>query len=201
MPLIQAQAGQQLVETLETDDGVVLYSATHEVGADNQLRTINEGWAEPALQTLNPPAPQPPPVLRGAETGIAVVRLAWDVIKKGKATAKTHDAMSSVLSQDDRDPLHYEGARQAASGAYTWTVCDSLIKSIKHILSCNVNFPCSASGSANISNVSNVGRGSVDPSVRVHAKLRAGWFAQHMGITVGFSAQGSRGFALIGKEG
>lgn len=234
MPLIQAQAGQQLAETLATDDGVVLYSAIHEVAADKQLRTIKEDWAEPALQTLNQPAPQPPPALRGAETGVAVARLAWDIIKEGKVTAKTSDAMSSVLSQDDKDPLHYEGARQAVSGAYTWTVCDSLIKSIKYveiklrlegsygarpvagskapagqylpdiyvnILSCNVNFPCSASGSANISNVSNVGRGSVDPALRVHAKLTAGWFAQHMGITVGFSAQGSRGFALIGKEG
>jgi hypothetical protein len=234
MPLIQAPAGQQLAETLETEDGVVLYSATHEVGKDRQLRTLKEEWADPALLTLNQPPLQEAPALRGADTGIAVAKLAWDIIKEGKVVAKTSDAMSSVLSQDDKDPLHYEGARQASTGAYTWTVRDSLIKSITYvriklrlegsfgarpvagskapagqylpdiyvnILGCDVNFPCSASGNANISNVSNVGRGTVDPSLRVHAKLSAGWFAQHMGITVGFSAQGSRGFALLGKEG
>jgi hypothetical protein len=234
MPLLTAQPGQKLAETLEVDDRGTVYSATHEVGDDLRLRTIEEHWADQALREIGVAPLREPPALRGAETGIAVAKLAWDIIKEGKVAAKTTDAMSSVLSQADRDPLHYEAARAGVSGAYTWTVCDSLIKSLKYveiklrvegsyaarpvkgspapgglylpdvyvnILTCNVNFPCSASGSANISNIVNVGHGEVDPALRVHAKLTAGWFAQHMGITVGFTAQGSRGFGLLGKEG
>lgn len=235
MPLMKAQPGQKLAETLEVDGRGTVYSATHEVGRDQQLHTVDENWADPDLREISLAAPQEPPALRGAaEIGIAVAKLAWDIIKEGKVAAKTTDAMSSVLAQADRDPLHYEGARRGVSGAYTWTVRDSLVKSLKYveiklrvegsygarpaagspapsglylpdiyvnILTCNVNFPCSASGSANISNIVNVGRGEVDPSLRVHAKLTAGWFAQHMGITVGFTVQGSRGFGLIGKEG
>jgi len=235
MPLMQAMPGQQLVETLETDDGAVIYGATHEVGKDLRLKTIKEVWNDAETHKLSTEILKPAPAMRGAaETGIAVAKLAWDVIKEGKVVAKTSDSMSSVLAQTDRNPLDYEGARHGTSGAYTWSVHDSLIKSIKYveiklrvegtygarpvagskapaghylpdiyvnILTCNVNFPCSASGNANISNVSNVGRGEVDPVVRVHAKLTAGWFAQHMGITVGFEAQGSRGFRLIGREG
>lgn len=70
-----------------------------------------------------------------------------------------------------------------------------------NILECTVNFPCSASGSANLANPSNIGReGEANAEVKIHAKLTAGWFAQHFGITIGFDATGTGGFRLLGKE-
>jgi hypothetical protein len=70
-----------------------------------------------------------------------------------------------------------------------------------NILECRVNFPCSASGSANLANPSNIGREKeANAEVKIHAKLTAGWFAQHFGITIGFEATGTRGFRLLGRE-
>ena len=70
-----------------------------------------------------------------------------------------------------------------------------------NILECRVNFPCSASGSANLTNPSNIGsEKEANAEVQIHAKLTAGWFAQHIGITVGFQATGTGGFRLLGRE-
>ncbi len=69
-----------------------------------------------------------------------------------------------------------------------------------NVTHCTTKFPCSASGSANLSNPSNIGRGEVNTEVKAHAKLTAGWFAQHFGITIGFQATGTGGFKLLGKE-
>ena len=70
-----------------------------------------------------------------------------------------------------------------------------------NILRCKVNFPCSASGSANLENPSNIGsEQEANAEVKIHAKLTAGWFAQHIGITVGFQATGTGGFRLLGRE-
>lgn len=70
-----------------------------------------------------------------------------------------------------------------------------------NILECTVNFPCSASGSANLANPSNIGREEeANAEVKIHAKLTAGWFAQQFGITIGFDATGTGGFRLLGQE-
>lgn len=235
MPSIRTQPGQQLVETLEAEDGSTVFSAVHVLDDDqHHFRTLSEHWSDSTSEQIGSGVDRSAQMLTGAESGLAVAKFAWDIIKEGRAVGKTADAMSSVLSQDDKDPLHYRDARSGASPAYTWTLRDSLITSIEYvkiklrvegtygarptpgckapagaylpdvyvnILVCDVNFPCSASGSANISSVSNIGHADVDPMIRIHAKLTAGWFAQHRSITVGFVAQGCHGFRLVGREG
>lgn len=235
MSSIPTQPGQQLLETLETEDGLTVFSAVHLLSDDqHHLRTLSEKWSGPTSATIVRDADEAPPILAAAESGLAVAKFAWDIIKEGKAVGKTTDAMSSVLSHADGDPLHYQDARVGKSLAYTWTLRDSLITSIEYvkiklrvegtygarpapgstarpgtylpdvyvnIMTCNVNFPCSASGSVNISSVSNVGHKQVDPMIRIHAKLTGGWFAQQRSITVGFIARGTNGFQLVGQEG
>lgn len=236
MPLLTEQTGKRLVETLSGPDGEVLYDAIHEVNSDNTLTTISEEWHHSDLEETNKQLLKGEPIVLGAEsTVVAAAKLAWDIIKEGKAVGKSEDAKSSVLSKSDMDPLNYEGAKEGKSGTYTWEVNDSVTifgkinyVTIKlrtegkfaatpragseapkghylpdvyvNVTQCTVNFPCSASGSANLSNPSNIGRGDINAEVKVHAKLNAGWFAQHMGITVGFQATGTGGFRLLGKE-
>lgn len=236
MPLMTEQTGKRLVETLSGPDGEVLYDAVHEVGSDNTLTTVSEEWHEEALQRSNEQLLKGQPLVLGAgSTAVAAAKLAWDIIKEGKAVGKSEDAKSAVLSAADMDPLNYEGAKEGKSGTYTWEVNDSVTifgkinyvtiklrtegkygatpradsKAPKghylpdvyvNVTQCSVNFPCSASGSANLSNPSNIGRGDINTEVKVHAKLNAGWFAQHFGITVGFQATGTGGFRLLGKE-
>ncbi len=236
MPLISQQTGKKLIETLSGPSGEVLYTATHEVASDNTLKTISEKWDNKELEANNKMLLQGTQLLEGqADAAVAAAKLAWDIIKAGKAVGKSEDAKSSVLSSKDMDPLSYEGAKNGKSATYTWKINDSCTwfgtinyVTIKlrvegkygatpvsgskapegkylpdvyvNVTECTVNFPCSASGSANLSNPSNIGKSSVNAEVRIHGKLNAGWFAQHMGITIGFEATGAGGFRLLGKE-
>lgn len=236
MPLLAQKTGTKLIETLSGPEGEILYSAEHEVAPDNTLKTISEQWNNEELEATNTKLLRGEELPEGtADAAVAAAKLAWDIIKAGKAVGKSADAKSSVLSTKDMDPLSYEGAKSGKSGTYTWEINDSIgwfgkinYVTIKlrvegkygatprpdskapkghylpdvyvNVTQCKVNFPCSASGSANLSNPSNIGRGSVNAEVRIHGKLNAGWFAQHMGITIGFEATGTGGFRLIGKE-
>jgi hypothetical protein len=236
MPLLTEQTGKKLVETLTDPDGKVLYSADHEVASDNTITTTSEQWHDDVLQQTNEQLLKGESLELGSgSTAVEAAKLAWDIIKEGKAVGKTADAKSAILSTADMDPLNYEGAREGKSGTYTWKVNDKVkvfgeinyvtiklrvegkygakpVKESKapeghylpdvyvNVTHCTVNFPCSASGTANLSNPSNIGRGAVNAEVKVHAKLTAGWFAQHFGISIGFQATGTGGFRLLGRE-
>jgi hypothetical protein len=247
MPLLRSDTGEQLtgkhlVETLTAPNGDVLYTAKHEVNPDNTLETKDEHWQNDALKSINLNLLKGiEPVVRGGADGIAGAaveagKLAWDIIKEGKAVGQSSDAMTYVLSKADADPMNYVEARDSSSGVYTWEVNDSIdwfgkinyvtirIKAdgkyhakprpgssapagyylpsvYLDVAQCTVNFPCSASGSANLANPSNIGSvNEANAQVRIYAKLTAGWFAQYFGITVVFDATGRDGFRLIGKE-
>lgn len=235
MPLLSAQAGKKLVETLTGSDGELLYHASYDVAPDNQLTLSSETWHQDELRQLNRQVQTGTLALGAENNALAAAKLVWDIIKDNKAVGKSADAKSSVLSAAATDPLDYENARDGASGTYTWEVNDALTifgkinyVTIKvraegkyaatpvagskapaghylpdvyvNVTQCTVNFPCSASGSANLSNPANIGRGEVDTEIRVHAKLTASWLLQHFGITVGFRATGSGGFRLLGRE-
>lgn len=246
MPLLQNQSGEQitgkkLVETLTAPDGTVLYKANHEVAPDNTLKTIDEVWYNEPLKAVNDG------LLKGIEpasimmkdadpmgAAIEAGKLAWDIIKEGKAVGQSSDAMTYVLSKSDTDPLNYIGAKDGASGEYKWEINDActwfgtinyvtirvqvegkygavprdgspapkgyyLPSVYVNVAQCSVNFPCSASGSANLANPANIGTSEVNAEVKVYAKLTGGWFLQYIGITVAFEATGSGGFRLIGR--
>lgn len=237
MPLLTSQTSQNLVETLTGPDGEVLYEATHKVNPDNTLQTTGERWNDEALADTNQQLLRGMALpLGGAKEAIEAGKLAWDIIKEGKAVGQSADAMTSVLASADKDPMNYIGAKEGVSGVYKWEVNDAFTAFGKinyvtirlrvegkyratprtgspapkgyylpsvyvNILECRVNFPCSASGSANLANPSNIGsEAEANAEVKIHAKLTAGWFAQHFGITIGFQATGAGGFRLLGKE-
>jgi hypothetical protein len=237
MPLLKEQTGKQLVETLTGPDGELLYEATHQINPDNTLQTTRERWHDGQLKAVNQQLLKGAPLQLGAEsTAVAAGKLAWDIIKEGKAVGQSADAMTSVLSRADMDPMNYVNARDGSSGEFKWEVNDAcdwfgkinyvtirlrtegkfratprstsaappgyyLPSVYVNILECRVNFPCSASGSANLANPSNIGReAEANAEVKIHAKLTAGWFAQHFGITIGFEATGTGGFRLLGRE-
>jgi len=237
MPLLKDQTGKQLVETLTGPDGELLYEAIHKVNPDNSLETTKEVWHNEKLKATNQQLLKGKPLkLGGASEVIEAGKLAWDIIKEGKAVGQSADAMTCVLAKADMDPMNYTGARDGSSGEYKWEVNDSftLFGKINYvtirlktegkyaatprstspapkgyylpsvyvnIMQCTVNFPCSASGSANLANPSNIGtEQEANAEVKIHAKLTAGWFLQSFGITIGFEATGNGGFVLLGSE-
>lgn len=248
MPLLKSKNGEQLsgkqfIETLTAPDGEVLYSAKHNVNPDNTLDTVETTWNNETLKNINLN------LLEGVEdemmtasvgdaskTAVDVGKLAWEIIKEGKAVGQSTDAMSYVLSKSDLDPMNYNNAKDSSSGEYKWEVNDActwfgkinyvtirikangkyhatpsskspapngyyLPSVYLNVAQCKVNFPCSASGSANLASPANIGReGEVNAEVKIYAKLTAGWFAQHFGITIAFDATGKNGFRLLGKQ-
>ena len=249
MPLLKSQTGEQLagkelVEKLTAPDGKVLYSAKHKINPDNTLETTEENWHHEPLKSLNqdllkgaePKVSAAIPVGEAAKTAVEAGKLAWDIIKEGKAVGQSSDAMTCVLSKADMDPMNYVAAKDGSSGEFTWEVNDAfdwfgkinyvtirlqaegkygatprpgspapkgyyLPSVYVDVAQCTVNFPCSASGSANLANPSNIGReGEVNAEVKIYAKLTAGWFLQYLGITIAFDATGARGFKLLGVE-
>lgn len=134
MPNMRIQPGQQLVETLKAEDGANVFSAVHVLNDDqHHFHTLTEHWSDPTSDQIGRGGDRSSPKMVGAESGLAVAKFAWDVIKEGKAGAKTGVAVSSALSQADKDPLHYRDTRVGASPAYTWTLRDSPIASIEYV--------------------------------------------------------------------
>lgn len=237
MPLLKDLTGKQLVETLIGPDGELLYEATHQVNPDNTIETTKEVWHNEQLKATNQKLLKGTQLeLGGASEIIEAGKLAWDIIKEGKAVGQSADAMTAVLAKVDMDPMNYIGAQDGSSGEFTWEVNDActwfgkinyvtirlntegkyaatprttspapkgyyLPSVYVNIKQCTVNFPCSASGSANLANPSNIGtEQEANAEVKIHAKLTAGWFLQWFGITIGFEATGTGGFRLLGKE-
>lgn len=237
MPLLKDQSGKQLVETLTGPNGEILYEATHQISPDNTLETTREVWHDDQLKVINQQLLKGVSLEVGAASeAIAAGKLAWDIIKEGKAVGQSADAMTAVLAKSDMDPMNYVNAKDGSSGEFKWEVNDAfdvfgkinyvtirlktegkyratprstspapkgyyLPSVYVNILECRVNFPCTANGSANLANPTNIGpEEEANAEVKIHAKLNAGWFAQHFGITIGFEATGTRGFRLLGKE-
>ena len=131
--------------------------------------------------------------------------LSYEGAKEGKSGTYTWEVNDSI---DWFGKINYVTIKLRVEGKYGATPVPESEAPKGHYLpdvyvnvtECKLNFPCSASGSANLSNPSNIGRSSVNAEVKVHGKLNAGWFAQHLGITIGFEATGTGGFRLIGKE-
>lgn len=130
--------GKGLVETLVGPTGELIYSGTHVVMADNTLKTEEEHWLTPTIRTaqIHPrdldlrlagvaTKAAAGTAVEAAKVGLDAAKLAWEIIKDSKATAITADVKSSVLSQNDTDPLSYSGAKEGDSGDYTWVINDS----------------------------------------------------------------------------
>lgn len=93
MPLVSQPKGKQLVETLSGPNSEIFYTTTHEVASDNTLKTISEKWNHKELEADNKRLLQGKQLLGGeADAAVAAAKLAWDIIKEGKAIGKSEDA-------------------------------------------------------------------------------------------------------------
>ena len=57
----------------------------------------------------------------------------------------------------------------------------------------SADFPCTVKVSATVSEVSNMGRGAIDPMIKVLCAADFGWLLQKRHIVIPYTAQGSRG--------
>ncbi len=61
----------------------------------------------------------------------------------------------------------------------------------------HADFPCQINAEVQLTDVSNMGTGTIDPMVTVLGSLDYGWLFQRRHLTVKFDARGSRGIARV----
>lgn len=139
------KAGDQMVEEITDPDGNVLYRAIYEIEADPKatkatrgaqrelpLRAVRkqEVWLDEEFEKLQQEgggeeratrggvAGAAEAVTKAAEVGLAIAKFGWEFIKDNKPVVDLEVASSSVLSAEDKNSLHYYGAKQGSSGQY-----------------------------------------------------------------------------------
>lgn len=139
------KAGDQMVEEITDPDGNVLYRAIYELAEDPKavkatrgapegkaLRAVRkqEIWLDEEFEKLQHEEAGEERAIRGkvaaaaeavkkaAEVGLEITKFGWEFIKDNKPVVDLQIASTSILSAEDKNSLHYYGAKQGSSGEY-----------------------------------------------------------------------------------
>ena len=143
------KAGDQMVEEITDPDGNVMFRAVYELEQGPQaaklrraatdepsLRAVKkeEVWLDKEFEEIQEKEPAEGPVTRGAAAGAAkvgvdaakvgleIAKFGWEFIKDNKPVVDLQIASTSILSAEDKNGLHYYGAKQGRTGAYQYRV-------------------------------------------------------------------------------
>ena len=126
-----ATPGTTFNVVMADSQGIAVYEQTYAyddsgstdaaVSGKGRWKLTNERWIDESLK----PAPTPPakgagPTGDTTQNVLAVAKFAWDFIKENTPVVTVASVSTSVLSEADSNPLHYQGAQNGSAGTFSF---------------------------------------------------------------------------------